>query len=94
MIKLLLAIGLAGVLWPVDNNNETLGMRGMNISSTDILSAAHSIYEDVGSFCNRNAETCITGQQAFQFVFTNIKTQILEFQSNKPTSSPQDQTSD
>ena len=90
MIRLLLAIGLASALWPVDDNNETLGVRGINVSSADILSAAHSVYEDLGDFCNRNTETCLTGKQVFYSVSANVRAQVLDFQSGTPTSSSEE----
>ncbi|MEM9279951.1 MAG: DUF5330 domain-containing protein [Pseudomonadota bacterium] len=76
MIRLMLAIGLAGALWPIDENNETLGVRGVEISSIDLFHAANSVYTDVSSFCDRNVETCETGSQIVQSVSSNIMSRI------------------
>ncbi|MEM9329957.1 MAG: DUF5330 domain-containing protein [Pseudomonadota bacterium] len=76
MIRLIIAIGLASALWPIDENNEMLSVSGVEISSTDLLSAAHSVYQDVGGFCERNTETCITGQQIFYSVKSTVQSRL------------------
>jgi len=80
MLRLLVAIGMAAMLWPLDENNQALGvsdsMPEIEISSTDVINAAYAIVQDIGSFCERNAETCITGQQAFNSVATGVQSRL------------------
>ncbi|MEM7214862.1 MAG: DUF5330 domain-containing protein [Pseudomonadota bacterium] len=85
MIRLLLVLGLAGVLWPVDENSEMLSVSGIEITSGDVFSAAQSIYSDIGGFCERNVETCITGQQIYATASSNIQARLEGFSSGNQT---------
>ncbi|MEM7068246.1 MAG: DUF5330 domain-containing protein [Pseudomonadota bacterium] len=80
MIRLILALGVAGALWPIDHPDSSVSMppkrMEFELSSMEILNAAYSIYEDVGSFCERNTETCITGAEAFNTVYTNVQSRL------------------
>ncbi len=60
MIKLVLAIGIATALWPVDEHNRPLSVGSPDISAVDVMSAGYSILNDVAGFCERNVETCQT----------------------------------
>ncbi len=80
MIRLLLVSGMAVALWPLDENNQAIGLSKdvptIEISSADVLGAAYSVISDIGGFCERNTETCVTGQQAFTSVSTAVKARI------------------
>jgi len=65
MFRLIIALGVAGVLLPAetitgtatDSNEAT-----PQVSTYEAFSAAHSLYADITSFCERNVETCQTGK--------------------------------
>ena len=80
MIRLVLALGVAGALWPVSEQDSSLSMppkrSEFEISSVDVFHAAYSIYEDIGGFCERNVEVCTTGIKAFNTASDNIQSRL------------------
>lgn len=65
MFKLIIALGVAGVLLPAETVTGTISETAENtpqVSTYEAFSAAHSLYADITSFCERNAETCQTGK--------------------------------
>jgi len=69
MLRLILALVVCYVLFPTVEDSKTVdATEGFNlvvntptISTFDTLSAVNSVIHDVGSFCERNEEACITG---------------------------------
>jgi len=66
MFRLIIALGVATVLLPAETLTEAGKTETAEVSSQvstyDAFNAAHSLYADVTSFCERNEETCITGK--------------------------------
>lgn len=66
MFRLIIALGVATVLLPAETitgkPDTTKKVENVEVSTYDTFSAAHSIYSDVTSFCDRNEETCITAR--------------------------------
>ena len=65
MFRLIIALGVAGVLLPAEtvtgSVSDTAEVRPQ-VSTYEAFSAAHSLYADITSFCERNEETCLTGK--------------------------------
>lgn len=88
MFRLIFMTAIACVLWPIDENNERLGVSNMEVSSIEVLSAGTAILSDVGNFCERNVETCVTGGRIITSVTTEFQAQVSQLSNN------QSQTSD
>lgn len=58
MIRLLMTIGLAIFLWPVDEDNRPLGFGGEPLSGESALEFAQSTFDQAITYCERNADTC------------------------------------
>ena len=80
MIRLILALGVVGALWPVGEQDSSLSMppkrSEFEISSADVFHAAYSIYEDIGGFCERNTEVCLTGMEAINSASASIQSRF------------------
>lgn len=65
MFRLIIALGVAGVLLPAEtitgSASNTVDVTPQ-VSTYEAFSAAHSLYADITSFCERNEETCQTGK--------------------------------
>ncbi len=65
MFRLIIALGVAGVLLPAEtvtgSTSRTVD-ETPQVSTYEAFSAAHSLYSDITSFCERNEETCQTGK--------------------------------
>jgi len=83
MIRLLLSIGIATVLWPVDENNNAVGISGSAVTAGDLLSAGYSVIDDASHFCVRNAATCETASAIA--ISTASKLLSTDSNSEKPT---------
>lgn len=65
MFRLIIALGVAGVLLPAEtvtgSTSRTVDVTPQ-VSTYEAFSAAHSLYADITSFCERNEATCQTGK--------------------------------
>lgn len=65
MFRLIIALGVAGVLLPAETVTGTTPHKSEaapQVSTYEAFSAAQSLYTDITTFCDRNAETCQTGR--------------------------------
>ena len=63
MFHLKTAFCLSLVILLIPAGNETSTARQGEISKFEMLSAAKAVWSDFSSFCERNQETCETGNQ-------------------------------
>lgn len=69
MLRLIIALVVCYVLFPTMEDSNTVQTQETSIplvdkptvSTFDTLSAVNSVIQDVGDFCDRNEEACITG---------------------------------
>ena len=65
MFRLIIALGVAGLLLPAETVTGSVSGTSESrpqVSTYEAFSAAHSLYADITSFCERNEETCLTGK--------------------------------
>ncbi len=83
MFRLIIALGLAAVLLPAETIREKSANQKTvptaEITTYDTFSAAHSIYSDISSFCERNVETCITGKALAQSAMMTVRGTLSKF---------------
>jgi len=83
MFKLAIALGVAFALMPENvrfsAENENTTETKIEVSTYDTLNAAHSLYEDIAGFCERNQETCLTGQALAQKITGQARAAINQF---------------
>ena len=60
MIRLVLAIGIATALWPVDEHDRPLSVGNTEVNLGDVMSAGYTVLDDLAGFCGRNEEACET----------------------------------
>ena len=61
LLKVVFWLSVVIVIVPVGKEASTLEQGG--ISRTETLSAARNVWNDVSTFCERNQETCKTGNR-------------------------------
>lgn len=86
MIRLVLAIGIAAALWPVNDDNQPLGVGNADIVLSDMVSAGYSFVQDAAGFCGRNTETCQTISTIVSETASSIQARIIESNSLSKTS--------
>ncbi len=92
MFRLIAALGVATMLLPAETfkaedgaKTQTQQVTDIEVSAFDALYAVQSIYTDITSFCDRNAQTCSTGKNIATKAVTNIKQTINTVdKDNKP----------
>lgn len=68
MIRLIMAVAIAGLLLPIDfptqhaNTDPIITNSASDVTAVDAMTAIQSVYKDASGFCERNIETCLTGQ--------------------------------
>ena len=81
MIRLVLAIGIAAALWPVNDEDQPLGVGNADIMLSDMVSAGYSLVQDAAGFCGRNVETCQTISTVVSEAASSIQARIIESDS-------------
>lgn len=83
MFRLIVALGVATILLPAEavTSIETVQSEGkklekVEVSTFDALYAVQSLYSDITSFCDRNAETCNTGKNIANNTVDSIRSTI------------------
>ena len=100
MFRLLIALGVAAVLLPVEvltdkntqaniTENEATPPK---ITTYDLFSAAQTLYFDVTSFCYRNEEACITGKSIASNAITKIRSNLDSLSNDDITISDLERT--
>ena len=64
MIRLLMTLAIAGILWPLDAENRPLGFGGEPLSADSAARYAGMAYHELRTFCDDRAELCLTVTQA------------------------------
>lgn len=86
MFKLIIALGVAGVLLPAETVTDTVSNtaeKAPQVSTYEAFNAAHSLYTDVTSFCDRNAETCQTGKAIASSAAHKIVSELQQITSQE-----------
>lgn len=99
MFRLIIALGVAAVLLPAETLTEAEKIEtaevSPQVSTYDAFNAAHSLYADVTSFCERNEETCITGKalatKAVKTISSSLK-QLADGSAHDPAKQELDLT--
>lgn len=79
MFRLIMALGVAAVLLPAETITDKKQAETVKVSTYDTFNAAHSLYSDVLSFCDRNEETCITGKAIATNMVHTIRGSLNQF---------------
>ena len=91
MLRLIMALGVAFMLLPQDNNLSIQGNAHiadtsgyphddtLQVNSMETLSAAQAVYYDLSNFCDRNQEACLTGTAILNTLEQKARTGLREF---------------
>lgn len=87
MLRLIIAMGISFALFPsLDDekiHNQTIvekpAAQAPSVSSFDTLSAVNSVIQDLGDFCYRNEEACITGNALIKKAHLVASATVKEF---------------
>ena len=86
MFRLIMALGIAAVLLPVEVIQDDRQEPSIKVSNLDTLSAAQSLYQDVMTFCDRNEQACITGKALAMKTLHSVRSGInRQLDTNVPT---------
>lgn len=86
MFRLIMALGVAGVLLPAETVTGPVSDNAQivpQVSTYEAFSAAHSLYTDITSFCERNEATCQTGKAIASSAAYKITSGLKQITSQK-----------
>lgn len=85
MFRLIIALGVAGVLLPAETVTRSTSSTvdaTPQVSTYEAFNAAHSLYADITSFCERNVETCQTGKAIASSAAQKFKSGLQQITSH------------
>lgn len=88
MFRLLIALGVAAILLPAETISKTDVMTTQKVSAYEAYNAAHSLFMDVSTFCERNEETCTTGQALASSAINTVQRKLNGFASSQQDETP------
>lgn len=96
MYRLILALGVAGLLLPPEALRQTQnvaqeagvqlsqnGTEKQEVTTYDAFSAIHSVYYDVTNICSRNEEACSTAKKIAVNSFLAFKDSVAKLTDDK-----------
>ena len=89
MFRLAIALFIAVMLLPTDEVGDRTA--SIEVSTLEGLNAIKSVYDDLSGFCERNYETCVTGNALIGQAETKVRQSLGVLSSsiaeNKPAKS-------
>lgn len=97
MLRLIMALGIIYALNPdikshneqnVSKTGKTIVTEDIQVTTYDAFSAVNSVIQDLGQFCQRNEEACITGSTILTNAHSAAKSGLGGFvnTNNQPNS--------
>lgn len=83
MLRLVIAIGIAMMLMPNDENKLAENETTIEVSALETLGAAKTVFDDVLQFCERNEEACLTGQTIFTKLGQKARSGFQQFAESR-----------
>lgn len=85
MFRLIIALGVAGVLMPAETITQSEPTQHSQIDTFDAFHAAQSLYFDVITFCDRNEKACETGKTIALSATHSLKGGLNQLTQSQPS---------